>query len=287
MWARRPHAVPNARSVLNARSIKRVSIRNVMIHVAGHAVRMHVAKWRTIIQYVVVMWAIRVIRLSDVLLKKVSFSNSFLSILFFSMLFIISFHLVLSIVILYIYYLFFLHVPSLPCKYIHIHFLWLYEIKIIRFGCEMAIKPKSIHINWNNVCARSRVFECGCAPNIERPLIVVNENPCIPSPCGPYSICRTIGDTPACSCLPNYVGRAPNCRPECSISAECPANLACIHERCADPCPGSCGFSALCHVVNHSPVCSCLSGYTGDPFSGCHPVPSKKRSSLLSQKISI
>lgn len=101
------------------------------------------------------------------------------------------------------------------------------------------------------------------------------ENPCIPSPCGPYSVCRAIGDTPACSCLPNYVGRAPNCRPECTISAECPANLACLNERCKDPCPGSCGLSASCHVVNHSPACSCLNGYTGDPFSGCHPVPSK------------
>lgn len=101
------------------------------------------------------------------------------------------------------------------------------------------------------------------------------ENPCTPSPCGPNSLCRAIGDTPACSCLPNYVGRAPNCRPECTISAECPANLACINERCRDPCPGSCGFSAHCHVVNHSPVCNCASGYTGDPFSGCHPVPSK------------
>lgn len=117
---------------------------------------------------------------------------------------------------------------------------------------------------------------------IERPPpIVANDNPCIPSPCGPYSICREIGYTPACSCLPNYVGRAPNCRPECTISSECPAKFACINERCIDPCPGSCGFSAICNVVNHSPVCSCLSGYTGDPFSGCHPVPSKKRSSLV------
>lgn len=96
-------------------------------------------------------------------------------------------------------------------------------------------------------------------------------NPCVPSPCGPNSQCRVVGETPVCSCLPNFVGRAPNCRPECTINSECPANLACINERCKDPCPGSCGFNAFCNVVNHSPVCTCEAGYNGDPFSGCNP----------------
>lgn len=99
--------------------------------------------------------------------------------------------------------------------------------------------------------------------------------PCIPSPCGPNSQCREIGSTAVCSCLPNYIGRAPNCRPECTINSECPANHACINERCKDPCPGSCGLSAYCNVINHSPVCTCANGYQGDPFSGCYPIPSK------------
>lgn len=100
-------------------------------------------------------------------------------------------------------------------------------------------------------------------------------NPCVPSPCGPNAQCRTIGETPACSCLPNYIGRPPNCRPECSINEECPGNLACQNERCRDPCPGSCGIHASCVVVKHAPMCSCDPGFTGDPFSGCSPVPSK------------
>lgn len=112
--------------------------------------------------------------------------------------------------------------------------------------------------------------------NVERPIVA--DNPCVPTPCGPNSACRAIGNTPACSCLPNYIGRAPNCRPECTISSECSANLACVNERCVDPCPGSCGLSAQCHVINHSPSCSCLSGFTGDPFSGCYPLPSKNAS---------
>lgn len=76
-----------------------------------------------------------------------------------------------------------------------------------------------------------------------------------------------------CSCLPNYVGRPPSCRPECTIHAECPSNKACQRERCRDPCPGSCGAYADCRVVNHAPQCFCQAGFTGDPFSGCHAIP--------------
>lgn len=95
------------------------------------------------------------------------------------------------------------------------------------------------------------------------------ENPCIPSPCGPNSQCRVIGTQPACSCLQNYIGRPPNCRPECINNAECPNYQSCKNERCVDPCPGTCGTNSQCTVVNHNPVCSCFSGYTGDPFSSC------------------
>lgn len=96
-------------------------------------------------------------------------------------------------------------------------------------------------------------------------------DPCMPSPCGPNSLCRVISNNPACTCLPNYIGRPPNCRPECSISAECPGNRACTKERCTDPCPGSCGPGATCRPVNHKPVCACPPGMTGDPFAGCIP----------------
>lgn len=101
-----------------------------------------------------------------------------------------------------------------------------------------------------------------------------NENPCAPSPCGPNSQCRVIGTQAACSCLPQYTGRPPNCRPECTINSECPSNLACTNERCVDPCPGLCGTNARCTVINHNAVCFCKQGYIGDPFSGCElPIP--------------
>ncbi|XP_026688065.1 delta-like protein D, partial [Diaphorina citri] len=98
-------------------------------------------------------------------------------------------------------------------------------------------------------------------------------NPCYPSPCGPYSQCRDIGGSPSCSCLPNYIGSPPNCKPECLQNSECPYDKACIREKCIDPCPGSCGYGAVCTVINHSPICTCPEGYIGDAFSSCYPKP--------------
>ena len=94
-------------------------------------------------------------------------------------------------------------------------------------------------------------------------------DPCIPNPCGPYSECRNIGETPSCICLQNYIGSPPNCRPECTINSECPSNQACIRQKCTDPCPGSCGILAQCNVINHTPICLCPVGYTGNSFERC------------------
>lgn len=101
------------------------------------------------------------------------------------------------------------------------------------------------------------------------------QNPCIPTPCGPNSECKVINESPACSCLPTYLGTPPNCRPECTINPECPANRACINQRCVDPCEGSCGSNTQCTVINHTPSCRCNDQYTGDPFRGCTPVQGK------------
>ncbi|XP_065203536.1 neurogenic locus notch homolog protein 1-like [Planococcus citri] len=94
-------------------------------------------------------------------------------------------------------------------------------------------------------------------------------DPCIPTPCGPYSVCRQIDSHAACACQKNYIGSPPNCRLECTVNSECLQNKACIEQKCTDPCPGHCGQNARCQVVNHSPICSCPSGYTGDPFVRC------------------
>lgn len=69
----------------------------------------------------------------------------------------------------------------------------------------------------------------------------------------------------------------PNCRPECTISAECSSDKSCIQEKCIDPCPGSCGFGALCNVINHTPICTCPENFIGDPFASCQFSPSPRK----------
>lgn len=106
-------------------------------------------------------------------------------------------------------------------------------------------------------------------------------NPCQPSPCGPNAECQVRGDSPACSCIENYIGLPPNCRPECTINPECPPQLACMQQKCRDPCVGLCGLNAQCSVVNHHAVCACVAGYTGNPFSACERVPEGEYETLM------
>lgn len=85
-----------------------------------------------------------------------------------------------------------------------------------------------------------------------------------------------MNDQAVCSCMPNYINSPPNCRPECVLNSECDSMKACVNQKCIDPCPGTCGLSAKCTVINHSPICSCPSGYTGDPFTRCNTIPRKQ-----------
>ena len=100
--------------------------------------------------------------------------------------------------------------------------------------------------------------------------------PCIPSPCGANAICKERNGAGSCSCLINYIGDPyEGCRPECVLSSDCIPSRACIKSKCQDPCPGTCGQNAVCQVVNHSPTCSCLPKYTGDPFRYCIEEPER------------
>lgn len=111
--------------------------------------------------------------------------------------------------------------------------------------------------------------------SVTPPTEPVVEKPCDPSPCGPNSICRPVGSQPVCSCQSGYEGVPPECRPECISSSECPPTKACVNQKCQDPCPGACGQGAQCRAVNHSPICNCPSGWTGDPLTGCRVIPCK------------
>ena len=106
---------------------------------------------------------------------------------------------------------------------------------------------------------------------------VVEEDPCDPNPCGPYSAPpRSRGGRCDCSCLPEMIGSPPNCHPECVLNADCPKDRACVNQKCVDPCPGVCGQNAHCKVRNHYPLCVCDRGFVGDPFTRCYKEISKQ-----------
>lgn len=97
--------------------------------------------------------------------------------------------------------------------------------------------------------------------------------PCQPSPCGPNSQCRVFNQQAVCSCLENFKGSPPLCKPECTINSECRLNEACLNQRCVNPCNGVCGINALCHVTNHIPYCRCDARFDGNPFVECKQIP--------------
>lgn len=98
---------------------------------------------------------------------------------------------------------------------------------------------------------------------------------CYPSPCGPNSQCKIVNNQVVCSCLLEYVGSPPNCRPECVTSSECTHDKACVKNKCINPCPKPCGVNTICKIINHSPICSCKTSFTGDPFTICTPIKCK------------
>lgn len=101
--------------------------------------------------------------------------------------------------------------------------------------------------------------------------------PCNPSPCGANAICKERNGAGSCTCAPEYFGDPyVGCRPECVMNSDCPRTRACINNKCQDPCPGTCGVNAECHVVNHAPSCVCLTGFIGNPFTECRPQPESK-----------
>ena len=117
---------------------------------------------------------------------------------------------------------------------------------------------------------------CSLIPQvITRPPQVVD--PCNPSPCGSNAQCSSRNRAGACKCIPDHTGDPyVGCRPECLINAECHNSLTCMQKKYRDPCPGSCGRNAQCSVRNHNPVCTCNTGFRGDPISACTLFPPPK-----------
>lgn len=98
---------------------------------------------------------------------------------------------------------------------------------------------------------------------------------CQANPCGINALCKERNNAGSCSCLPEYYGDPyVECRPECVMNSDCPKTKSCVNQKCVDPCgAGVCSSNAECFVANHSPYCTCLVGYTGNPSIGCYEIP--------------
>lgn len=110
---------------------------------------------------------------------------------------------------------------------------------------------------------------------------IQTSTPCSPSPCGIHARCREQKGVGACFCEADYVGDPyQGCRPECILSSDCPSHLACVSNKCKDPCPGTCAQNAFCQVINHVATCSCDIGYTGDAYRYCSIQRDERKISL-------
>ena len=85
--------------------------------------------------------------------------------------------------------------------------------------------------------------------------------------------------------LSGWLPRRPDHRVPPGVCLECRVcvqSLACIRQKCKNPCLGLCGENALCQVVNHNPRCNCLLGYEGDPYRRCATAKSEYSVSVYS-----
>ncbi|XP_054266899.1 uncharacterized protein LOC128989059 isoform X2 [Macrosteles quadrilineatus] len=59
---------------------------------------------------------------------------------------------------------------------------------------------------------------------------------------------------------------------ECLTNDECISGKICRAKKCTDPCDTVCGLNTICVVHEGAPMCSCKTGYKGDPFTECKPL---------------
>lgn len=114
-----------------------------------------------------------------------------------------------------------------------------------------------------------------CVPNASNANETNVFTPCDPDPCTDFAntMCVDQNGVGICVCLPNFYRNSENddaCIPKCSRHVDCPLNHVCIQSECHDPCKAICPENAECHIAKTQiAICTCKSGYTGDPYQNC------------------
>jgi len=59
-------------------------------------------------------------------------------------------------------------------------------------------------------------------------------------------------------------------KPQCTLDSDCSDSDKCIRSHCVEACHVDvCGVNALCNSHSHQAMCSCPSGYEGNPHIEC------------------
>ena len=162
-----------------------------------------------------------------------------------------------------------------------------------------------------NICETNRCV-AGCRSDLhchfeEACINKVCQNPCsVYGACGSNSACKPVNHDRVCSCLPDFTGDPrtscekvkppPECTSDnqcllgqicdfekcvsgCRTSSNCPSEESCVRDQCLNACSisGACGKGASCTPSNHVAVCSCPSGFRGDPEVECREIPPECR----------
>lgn len=124
--------------------------------------------------------------------------------------------------------------------------------------------------------------KCKCAAGfIGTPFGCSDIDECTEEPCHPTARCENLPGSYRCICPEGTVGDGltqQGCiKPkECYKDDDCANNLACINDKCTEPCTNTtCGPNALCNAENHQASCYCPPGHLGDPSEhtvGCFKV---------------
>lgn len=136
------------------------------------------------------------------------------------------------------------------------------------------------HCQYNEDCADHEA--CDRLNRVCRPV-------CDSDTCAPQATCIGRHHQPDCLCRPGTTGnpfvqcsvlREPSKppRPECTVDADCPSQLACFDNHCANPCdnPNVCSAQQTCSVLDTLPlrtvICKCPSDMIADNSRNCVPV---------------
>ncbi|ROT61488.1 hypothetical protein C7M84_020740 [Penaeus vannamei] len=103
-------------------------------------------------------------------------------------------------------------------------------------------------------------------------------------PCSPTAECVNHEHEARCRCPPGTTGNPkvqciPIVEPECRVDGDCESQLACIDERCVNPCAvlDPCDDTAICKVVDTLPVrtmlCVCPDGMVIEQGGSCDLLP--------------